>query len=315
MNTALIQRLADNQPHDITQLMRYLSLSESQLQQQIHALIELGIEIKTTSSHYQLKQPLDLLNKVQILALIPQSIKTQIDFFEIYPLIDSTNTFLLTRDATLKIQICMAEMQTKGRGRRGRTWFSPYASNLYLSVLKQFNLTMNEVAGLSILSALSLLKVLRKYGIEAGVKWPNDIYYQDKKIAGILLEVAAQSKEKVNVIIGIGLNINMPKIAQQKIDQAWNDLSQQKIKRNLLAADILIQLIQMLEQYQQEKLDKLYLEWQHFDIWLNKRVILHFAKQQIEGICRGINNKGALCLEVSGKIKTFQVGEVSLRKK
>lgn len=255
------------------------------------------------------------LDAIKMRQLMSQALQDQVQELTIYQKIDSTNRVLLEQSITdHQLHICLAEQQTQGRGRRGRQWFSPYGANLYLSILKIFNLTMSEVSGLSILTALAVVKVLNQQGIKAGLKWPNDIYYQNKKLGGILLEVTGQPSGPVKVVMGIGLNIKMPEQAETQIDQAWIDLKNQNIDRNYLTVAILETLSLMILDYQKNQLKTLYLEWQKYDIWEGQGVYLIQGQTKIAGICRGIDNLGALCLEINGQIKTFQAGEVSLRK-
>jgi BirA family biotin operon repressor/biotin-[acetyl-CoA-carboxylase] ligase len=159
-----------------------------------------------------------------------------------------------------------------------------------------------------------VVKVLNQKVIKAGLKWPNDIYYQNKKLGGILLEVTGQPSGPVKVVMGIGLNIKMPEQAETQIDQVWIDLKNKNMDRNDLTVAILETLSSMILDYQINQLKIFYLEWQKYDIWTGRGVYLIQGQTKIAGICRGIDNLGALCLEIKGQIKTFQAGEVSLRK-
>ncbi len=258
------------------------------------------------------------LEQTAMESFLKPEIKAQIETLEIHQKIDSTNQYLLSKSApqNQQFQVCLAEQQSNGRGRRGREWFSPDAANLYLSIAKTSHLTLSEAAGLSILTALSTVQTIRKFGVDAGLKWPNDIYCQNKKLAGILLEVHGLSSNQIKVVIGIGINVNMP--LKPQIDQPWIDMQQttnqtKAIDRNQLAATLLNQLIDDIADYEKNQLTHFYPQWQQYDIWFDQTVCLQFADHEIIGINKGINNKGYLRLLINNEIQYFYAGEVSLR--
>ncbi|MGB5445912.1 MAG: bifunctional biotin--[acetyl-CoA-carboxylase] ligase/biotin operon repressor BirA, partial [Psychromonas sp.] len=214
-------------------------------------------------------------------------------------------------------QTCIAEYQLAGRGRRGRTWVSPFASHLYFSFYWRFDAGIDKISGLSLLVGIAAVNALEKIGIQGvSLKWPNDLYYQGKKLAGILIELNAQATEACHCVIGIGINVKMPPEQAKLIDQPWADLhslSADSIDRNRLSATLITELQSLLPDYEKNGLMPYLPRWFELDCFLDKQVNLLIADKITTGICRGINQQGALLLELDGQIKEFVGGEISLR--
>ena len=214
-------------------------------------------------------------------------------------------------------QVCLAEFQSAGRGRRGRKWISPFGSQIYLSMYWYLEQGLSAAMGLSLVTALAVSDAIKSVcKVQVQLKWPNDIYLGGIKLAGILIDLEGQALEPSHSIIGIGLNLDMPEQAGKQIDQDWTDLqshSKDKIDRNLLSAELVYYLVKRLEQHQHDGLSIMLDEWHAQDFYLNKRVKLLTGERTTKGICRGVNNQGALMLEVDGQIKPIYGGEVSLR--
>ena len=175
--------------------------------------------------------------------------KPQIHLFDC---LDSTNTWLKNKGKCG--DVCIAEQQTAGRGRRGKQWLSPDAENIYCSIKWCFKKTPEHFSLLSLVVGLSIAKALEKIGLTRhGVKWPNDIFWHGRKMGGILIEgiSSSSSKHRQQVVIGFGLNINMPESMGKAIDQPWVSLSQAinvTVNRNQLLAFILESIIKDLNQ-------------------------------------------------------------------
>lgn len=235
---------------------------------------------------------------------------------------DSTNQYLNSKslDGAASASLVLAEHQSKGQGRRGRIWVSPFGGNLYLSLLWRFQIGPARLGCLGLVIAVAIVRVLHRLGInDAGVKWPNDIYWQDKKLAGILLEMRGESSGPSAVVIGIGINISMPvnKIDSiDIIDQPWTDLEsiiKTKVERNhfsSLIIDELFKVINIFPDQQRELLD----EWQSMDVLKGQPIEVHFPDKIIEGIALGINQDGALRMQSDGKEMICHSGEVSIRR-
>ncbi|MCF6300105.1 MAG: biotin--[acetyl-CoA-carboxylase] ligase [Proteobacteria bacterium] len=199
-----------------------MGLSRAAIWKQIKGLREQwGIEIHAVSGRgYRLAHPLERLQQEEILKLLPQKTKSSLSGLEIHASIDSTNEHLMQQAAAGAStgQICLAERQTAGRGRRDREWISPYDSNIYLSIFWRFSLAPMELRGLSLAAGLAVVRALNRLGTtQVGLKWPNDILWQKQKLAGLLLEVTGENEGPSQVVLGVGLIIVPMSIKSQTI--------------------------------------------------------------------------------------------------
>ncbi|MGX2969034.1 biotin--[acetyl-CoA-carboxylase] ligase [Ursidibacter sp. B-7004-1] len=228
--------------------------------------------------------------------------------------IDSTNEFLLKQLHTLPSgSICLAESQTAGRGRRGRQWYSPLGQNLYFSMLWHYPQQNDNLSSLSLVVALVIAETFQQIGIEQiQIKWPNDIYYQGKKMGGILIE-SKIDRSGVHLVIGIGLNLAMNTIDPSIVTQAWADLSTYHLDRNQLATQLAYSLQKTLNEYPQHSFSDYLARWHQFDCFYQKNVKLITPTQEIIGISQGVNEKGELLLQQGDKTQPFAIGEISLR--
>lgn len=320
----LIRALASGEFVSGQEVGKQLGISRTAISTHVKALINMGLDIfSVTGKGYKLAQPLYLLNKNKILLFMSQEVTASKNSLtpeiEVHSLIDSTNDYLMRRlpNQLTQGQVCLAEYQSAGRGRRGRQWVSPFGSQIYLSMYWYLEQGLSAAMGLSLLSALAVSDaVFAVSGVQVQLKWPNDIYIDGVKLAGILIDLDGQALEPSHSVIGIGLNLDMPAEAAQKIDQRWTDLqshSETKVDRNALSAQLISCLHARLQQHQSEGLITMLDEWHAHDVYLNKRVKLLTGERITKGICRGINNQGALLLEIDGQIKPIYGGEVSLR--
>ncbi len=320
----LIRALASGEFVSGQEVGNQLGISRTAISTHVKALINMGLDIfSVTGKGYKLAQPLYLLNKNKILLFMSHEVTASKNNLtpeiEVHSLIDSTNDYLMRRlpNQLTQGQVCLAEYQSAGRGRRGRQWVSPFGSQIYLSMYWYLEQGLYAAMGLSLLSALAVSDaVFAVSGVQVQLKWPNDIYIDGVKLAGILIDLDGQALEPSHSVIGIGLNLDMPAEAAQKIDQRWTDLqshSETKIDRNALSAQLISCLHARLQQHQSEGLITMLDEWHAHDVYLNKRVKLLTGERITKGICRGINNQGALLLEIDGQIKPIYGGEVSLR--
>ncbi len=231
--------------------------------------------------------------------------------------IDSTNRYALLQPESPATYICLAERQTAGRGRLGRSWISPHGSGLYLSLRQPYRICDYPLTGLSIALAIAVVKALHRLGaIEIGIKWPNDIWWQQRKLGGLLLETRSIGQEIRDIVVGIGINVQMPPAAMSTIEQAWVDLAtilKTSLSRNELAAVMIIEVMQVLSEYPQVGLNKWLLDWQRFDQIYGKKVKLSTPFSETNGIAQGIDENGALRVQTSQGLQYYGYGEVSVR--
>jgi BirA family transcriptional regulator, biotin operon repressor / biotin---[acetyl-CoA-carboxylase] ligase len=226
----ILTLLADGEFHSGTELAEVLGISRSAICKQLKGLSELGLHHAAVSGKgYRLDKPLELLTHSRINAVLSEQNKALISTLEIHDTLNSTNSYLMERSQQNAPSgfICFAEHQTAGKGRRGRQWVSPYGNNIYLSILWRFQYGGIAVtAGLSLAMGVAVIRALRQHNIhDVGLKWPNDIYYQGKKLGGILIEVSGETDGPCAAVIGLGLNLFLPETQTQSITQAWTDLT------------------------------------------------------------------------------------------
>jgi BirA family biotin operon repressor/biotin-[acetyl-CoA-carboxylase] ligase len=217
--------------------------------------------------------------------------------------------------------VVFAEQQTAGRGRHGRQWVSPFAGNLYFSIRYQFDTAPSNITGLSLAVGVAIVDFLKKNHVNAALKWPNDILVNGRKLCGILLEMRGESHGPYEVVIGVGLNLNMPASQAEQIDQPWialNQVCDLGLSRNELAAALLIQILSALKEFESHGLEPFRERWMMWDSYLNTEVRLRLGDKEIHGIEKGIDQQGALLLEMTGKkdlgqLRRFYSGEISLR--
>ncbi|MGS2722082.1 bifunctional biotin--[acetyl-CoA-carboxylase] ligase/biotin operon repressor BirA [Paraglaciecola aestuariivivens] len=311
----LLTILADNQFHSGEILGEKLGISRASISNHVKVLSALGLDIySVTGKGYRLAQPLNLLK----LELIEQGLsKPPAEHIEVLNVIGSTNQYLKDKLGDLaQGHCCLAEAQTAGRGRHGRKWVSPYSASLYLSMYWSFAGGYAALGGLSLAVGVALVQALNQLGIQdVQLKWPNDIYAQGKKLAGVLIEVEGQMGSGCEAIIGVGLNVALPdKITE--IDQAWTDLTricQNKVDRNQLAGAIIERLRASVSTFEEQGLEPFIQAWQALDVYAQQEIKLIMGKQTIYGINRGIDATGALLLETEQGIKAFHGGEISVR--
>ena len=314
----LIKALANGGFVSGQELGDQLNISRTAISKHIKALLVMGLDIySVTGKGYKLSQPLSLLSESKIYSALPKN--DVIPDIEVHSLLDSTNSYLMRRlpNQVTQGQVCLAEYQSAGRGRRGRQWVSPFGSQVYLSMYWYLEQGLSAAMGLSLVTALAVSDAIYSVtNIQVQLKWPNDVYLGGVKLAGILIDLEGQALEPSHSVIGIGLNLSIPQQAAQQIDQQWTDLQshcKNEIDRNTLSAQLIHHLLKRLQQHQSSGLAVMLDEWHARDFYLNKRVKLLTGEKETKGICRGVNNQGALMLEVAGQVKPIYGGEVSLR--
>lgn len=317
LRNLLLHRLADGGTYSGEQLGQLLGISRAAVANYIQFFTDLGLDIfRVRGKGYRLANKLQLLDQ----SLIQSQLKEEFaDALEVLNVVDSSNDYLKSRLGSLrKGHVCLAEAQTAGRGRHGRTWVSPLGASLYLSIYWSFREGYQALAGLSLAIGVAVARALTDCGVVGcQLKWPNDVYLTGRKLAGILIEVEGQIGAACDTIIGIGLNIRLPD-AVKGIDQPWTDLYQSggvEICRNQLAGELINQLHQVLLEFEQSGLGSFIKQWQQLDIYADAPVQLIMGDKTIEGIGRGINESGALMLQLDGEIKAFHGGEISVRPK
>ncbi|RNM17925.1 bifunctional biotin--[acetyl-CoA-carboxylase] ligase/biotin operon repressor BirA [Dickeya undicola] len=308
----LISILSDGEFYSGEYLGELMGMSRAAINKHIQTIREWGLDVFTvTGKGYALSAPIQLLDAEKICSQI------QSGNIAVLPVIDSTNQYLLDRlDSVSSGDVCIAEYQQAGRGRRGRKWFSPFGSNLYLSLYWRLDQGPAAAVGVSLVIGIIMAEVLHHLGAEGvRVKWPNDLYLNDKKLAGILVELNGRTGDAAHLVIGAGINLRMNSSGSTVIDQDWVNLQEAgiDIDRNLLAVKLVTELRVALAIYEQQGLAPFISRWRNLDNFYNREVRLIVGNREIKGINKGIDNQGALLLEQNGDIQSYIGGEISLR--
>ena len=300
-----------------------MGVSRTAVWKQLQALESMGLQLKSVKGKgYKIPENFELLDSDQIFNDLNHQIKGQLNGLHIYQSLDSTNKaanqLVEVQADTASGAVILSEYQTMGRGRRGKNWVSPFAANLYLSMVWDFDQGASALQGLSLAIGVAVSRALKQLQV-GGVqlKWPNDIYIDKKKLGGILLEMVGDPAGQCTVIIGIGINHSMPEQSGENIDQAWTDLAAvatQAISRNRLAAYIINHCFDILSDYQQKGFACYQQEWQEIDAFQGAQAVVSTVNQSTVGMPMGVDEFGALKMKLAnGEVKTFIGGELSLR--
>lgn len=259
------------------------------------------------------------------------SIPAQLYFF---PSINSTNTFLKEKQSDYPLEICIADEQTHGRGQGNNIWHSPPAANIYCSTKWRLPLNPNMLSGLSLAVGLAIVNTIQKViqSVKRGIsgtprdpslyawedvlcdlhlKWPNDVLWQHKKLAGILIEIIPALNGHVTIVIGIGLNVNV-----NFANDIWcslADITKTSWNRTRLLIELIKQLQQILQAFCVHGFSYFKDIWNKFDYLKDKKITLTTPKEILYGVGQGVNDAGYLLLKnAMGEIKAFNYGKVAL---
>jgi BirA family transcriptional regulator, biotin operon repressor / biotin---[acetyl-CoA-carboxylase] ligase len=243
---------------------------------------------------------------------------------------DSTNAFLARLPVARRhAHAVLAESQTRGRGRRQRSWYSPPGGNIYLSLGWRFDPAPSGLATLPLVAGVCVCRALDRAGLRNhGIKWPNDILAGGLKLAGVLVETQAAAGRAVSAVIGIGLNVRMPGTREggpaAAIDRPWTDLASQLpearrgLSRNALAALLLEELLPGLQSYAEGGFEPFREAWNRLDLLSGRRVGLEgngpFPGDAAQkGTALGIDASGGLAVDIDGVgVQVLHAADVSI---
>lgn len=317
----LLPLLADGEYRSGQELADELGVSRTAVWKHLGKLEALGIAVESVRGRgYRIPGGLELLDEAAVRAALDPAAAGLLRDLALLPSVDSTNTEALRRlEAGERGGLAIsAEQQTAGRGRRGRAWISPYARNLYLSLTWDFAGGAAALEGLSLAVGVAVAAALDSRGVSGvRLKWPNDILVGDAKLGGILLEMAGDAAGACQVVVGVGLNVAMPVETATAIDQSWIDVSTAAgpaaSGRSALLAALLNQLLPLVAGYESGGFRPWRDRWLALDAFAGRPVVLSLGEQARSGIARGVDERGALLLEVAGVLEPVFGGELSLR--
>lgn len=318
----LINTLADGAYHSGETLGEQLNVSRAAVWKQLRKLDDLGIELESCKRRgYRIPGGLSLLNESSIRQHLLGAAAGELRRLEIHQQVDSTNALAMhsAQLAPASGAVFLSEAQSAGRGRRGRTWVSPFGRNIYMSVVYGFAGGVAAVEGLSLAVGVAVVHALEAMGVSGTeLKWPNDILWSGRKLGGVLLEISGDPAGVCEVIVGIGINVQMSGREAQAVDQDWVNLSEitgSQLDRSEVTAHILNSLLPMLGSYESDGFSRYRDGWRALDSFLGAPVVLAAGENRIEGIARGVNDAGALAIETADGLQYFSGGEISLRKR
>jgi BirA family biotin operon repressor/biotin-[acetyl-CoA-carboxylase] ligase len=317
---ALAALLADRQTHSGETIARQLGCSRTAVWKHVERLRAHGIEIDAVAGQgYRMREPLDLLNQAAILDALDPEAAAALGSLHIAGVVDSTNDWLLALPPGQRHGMALlAERQTAGRGRRGRSWVSPYARNLYLSLGWTFESGAAQLGCLPLLVALAACDALDRAGLEGhGVKWPNDLLLDGRKLGGCLVEIQGDASGPCHAVMGIGINLRMPEslLEAQGINQPWADLGDALpgLSRNRMASLLLGAMLVRVGLFAQTGFAPLREAWQQRDALAGLEVELQHATGAVRGRVLGISDYGALRLQLPSGTAEYTAGEVKVQ--
>ena len=267
---------------------------------------------------YRLQQPLSLLDAAETRRHLGRHARGLA--LDLVDSVGSTNTLALERAQANAPggTVIVAEWQTAGRGRRGRSWQAGIGGALTFSLVWRFTQGAGFLAGLSLAVGLALVRALKVLGVaDAGLKWPNDVVWRGRKLAGILIEMQGDALGPSCAVIGIGVNVRVSDTVRRQIDQPATDLETacgRMLDRNAALARVLIELRSVLETFARDGFVPLRAEWQRHHAWQDRGVTVALPDGRREsGVARGVDEDGALLVATRAGVRRYHSAEVSLR--
>lgn len=318
----LLSLLADGRFHSGEELGACLSISRTAVWKRIKSLRQSGLVIYPVKGKgYRITQALEFLEQGKIFSYIDADIKPLIRQFTLHTEVDSTNQYLLNRfdHDDFHGHITLAEYQTEGRGRRGNAWISPFAAGISLSLGWHFDPAPEPLALVSLGTGVAVMRALSRAGItDAGLKWPNDVIWQYRKLGGTLVEMRAESAGPCKMVIGIGVNYSFPAESNYStgIDQPWVDIAtiqQPAVLRNKFTAILISEIVRLMNIYAGRDDCGIIDEWRRYDCMKGKFAKLVLPDRTVNGLILGIDDNGALLMSVNDRLEKFNSGEISLR--
>jgi BirA family biotin operon repressor/biotin-[acetyl-CoA-carboxylase] ligase len=232
---------------------------------------------------------------------------------------DSTNTELLraARAGAPSGQVIAAEWQRQGRGRMGRRWHAGLCAALTFSVLWRFERAIAALSGLSLAVGVGIVHGLRRHGIDAALKWPNDVLWQGRKLGGILIEVQGEAGGPCAAVVGVGLNVDLQSTQRLAIDQPAADLHEAgggAHSRSEWLACMLCELAETLRAFAQTGFGPLRAEWDRYHAYAGRPVVLALPDgTRVAGVAAGVDDLGRLLLANERGTQPVSAGDVTLR--
>nr|WP_298380621.1 biotin--[acetyl-CoA-carboxylase] ligase [uncultured Halomonas sp.] len=319
----LIRLLSDGNYHSGEQLGEQLGVSRTAIWKQLKKLEAVGVSSEAVKGQgYRLVSPIELLDGPRIVSALSKEPRRHLARLFVEESVASTNSFLRERfsQGVGHAEICVAEEQSAGRGRRGRQWLSAWGQGLALSIGWRFKDGATALKGLSLAIGVVIAQVLECHGLRVALKWPNDVLMlsvdgEKRKLAGILVELNGDVSGACEVVAGIGLNIVLPPSLRDRLDQPVAAVSEQwpEASRNVLAADLIEALLGLMTGFEKDGFDAWQREWNQRNAYSGCVVEVIQNAQRYTAIDEGVDNEGNLCVRRDNELFRLVGGEISLR--
>lgn len=319
----VLELLSDGSFHSGEELGIATGISRAAVWKKLKILAGLGLQIDSVKGKgYRLHPGVELLDKERIVNALEPAVRQSVI---VHTCLKTESTNDLVRSlpvASPAIKgVCLAEYQTSGRGRRGRSWHNPFGSTISMSVRWFYRAGMASLEGLSLAVGLSVVKALAICGgHNLRLKWPNDVLWESangfQKLSGILLEVHGDPTGDCEVIIGIGVNIALSAEQIHGIDQPAVDMGRVcgvMVSRNRVASALINELCHTLDAFSQRGFGHFKALWEQYDAFARQEIVLDASGKTVSGVASGVNDQGGLLLQTDGGMMVFNGGEVSLR--
>lgn len=295
-----------------------LGVSRAAVAKQVARLREAGWPITTTAAGYRLEpghRPLDAAALETGLAPVAERIAR----FDLLDRVDSTSDYLARLEPAPVglVQLCVAEAQHAGRGRRGRSWHARPGGSITFSLAATLALAPSSLAGLSLAAGVACAERLRRRGVAGvAVKWPNDLQVDGAKLGGLLVEISGEAGGPSRVILGVGVNHHLgpdfPDTGNEVTDlvRCRPELADQRTR---VLAELVLDGIGLLERFPAEGLAPWIKRWQGFDALAGREVEVDAPGGPAHGTVIGIDADGALRVQGPEGERRFHSGEVSVR--
>ncbi len=325
---ALLELLADGRLHSGEGLAEELGVSRAAVWKAVERLRALGIVVEAEARRgYRLSQSVELLDACRMRAELRSDLADSLGTLELLFEIESTNSRLLAAlpPPAGVAHVCVCELQTRGRGRRGRRWIAPFGASIAMSLAWVFRDAARDLPALSLAVGVAVTRALRRIGARGiQLKWPNDLWFEDQKIGGVLIELRAEAGGAAHVVIGVGINVALPADARRAIEAAAGNAAIAAVadacpqtdgppSRNRIVGATIDELLRMLADFERAGFAPFWEAWSALDALHGRPVRVLIGERSVVGVARGVERDGEFCVDVDGRLQKFSSGEVSLR--
>jgi BirA family transcriptional regulator, biotin operon repressor / biotin---[acetyl-CoA-carboxylase] ligase len=317
----LVELLNDGEYHSGQALGEHFGISRAAIWKMIQQFQAYQLPlVSVTGKGYALQAPIDWLKREKIEVYLDPPISQMIQTWSIFDTLPSTSRYLM--DATYlqpdTVQVCLAEHQSGGYGRRGQAWASPLGHNLYLSLSWHTERDIQDLSGLNIALGVSIVKALQQAGIQAPLqlKWPNDLFVHHEKLAGVLIETRCTANDLCHVVASCGLNTFIPPAIKPTLDKPVTDLTAlgESFKRNALAGYVINAMLHTLKDWKNKLSPNTIAEWNTYDLCAQKEICIYQKNGSFKAQVIGIDPAGRLLIKkADGSRDTLSAGDFSIQ--